>query len=314
MKKRSMAARYVEVSLEDMVRFLKRNFRRKRPRRGEFRGMIYYDLALSENVAVRVWTSIPARRGMGADVGQSAMRVHLFGLKINRPLEGGKAPIVKRTQNWRTNLGKLINIAIDTYKDKEDYWEARAGAKPEEKPESQPPSRPRPGGASPKAIEYAKNLIKKVDPREWEESDLGEYGYNIPRPTLPTEDELLEMSGKDVGRLIDELKTMAVKRPPSGPPSGDAPTDKQLNQMRHFKRNPRLWSELGLDDLFDRPTVPTDEEFRTEFTKQDMSKIIGPLFKKFEEWRGQRRYSSLLEGLDLEGVDTSESRFDEPTE
>jgi hypothetical protein len=49
----------------------------------------------------------------------------------------GKAPIVKRTQGWRNSLQKQIEQAIETYDEKESYWEERAGGpSPEEREES----------------------------------------------------------------------------------------------------------------------------------------------------------------------------------
>lgn len=129
--KEAMAATYVEVSLEDVEKLLKRSFHATRPKQGKRGGIYYYDLKVGDNVAIRVWSSVSARSDMGRGVGESAIRVHLVALRTGRPLEAGKAPIVKRTQNWRTNLQDLIEEKLELFEEKEEYWESRAsGASP----------------------------------------------------------------------------------------------------------------------------------------------------------------------------------------
>jgi hypothetical protein len=113
--------RYVEVTLEDMERFLKRAFRALRPKKGESRGEVYYDLNLSDDeVIVRVWTSIHPRRGSGAGVGEDAIRVTMI-------TKGGKAlmpksKIVMRTKNWRNALQDRIEELHEIYESKAEYW------------------------------------------------------------------------------------------------------------------------------------------------------------------------------------------------
>lgn len=121
-----MAATYTEVSLEEMEKFLKRAFRILRPKKATAKnGEICYDLSLSPNVAVRVMTSVMAS-GRPAGVGEDAIRILLWSSKMVRPLTGGKAPIVKRTQGWKTNLQDRVEDAMELYEDKDDYWESRA--------------------------------------------------------------------------------------------------------------------------------------------------------------------------------------------
>lgn len=127
MRKRAMAAQFTEVTFEDMEKFLKRGWRALRPKQGLYKGEICFDLNLSPNVAVRVLTSIGARGGSAADVGQDAIRVTLFMPKGNRPMLSGKWPIVKRTQGWRSNLQDRIEDMIQTYEEREGYFEGRAG-------------------------------------------------------------------------------------------------------------------------------------------------------------------------------------------
>lgn len=121
-----MAATYTEVSLEEMEKFLKRSFRILRPKKNQERGEVYYDLFLSENVVIRVWTSIGSGSSAAADVGADAIRVQLMSAKTKRPLMKGKAPIVKRTQGWKTNLQERIEDAMEAYEEKDSYWESRA--------------------------------------------------------------------------------------------------------------------------------------------------------------------------------------------
>jgi len=131
-----MAAQYTEITLEDMDRFFKRAYRALRPRRDLDRGEYVYTLKLSKNVGIRVYSSI-TKEGTGAGVGSDAIRVVLYGTRVRRPLVKGKAPIVKRTQGWRNSLQKQIEQAIETYDEKESYWEERAGGpSPEERAES----------------------------------------------------------------------------------------------------------------------------------------------------------------------------------
>lgn len=139
-----MAAKFTEVTLDDMERFLKRGYRVLRPKKGESRGEVYYDLNLSDNkIFVRVWTSIKPRSGTGADVGQDAIRVTMI-------TRGGKAlmpkgKIVKRTQNWRTNLQDRIDELLEVYESKTEYWKGRQQSRDEEappEPKAQPKTPP----------------------------------------------------------------------------------------------------------------------------------------------------------------------------
>lgn len=122
-----MAAQFTEVTIEDMDRFLKRGWRALRPKQGNYKGEVCYDLFLSAHVSVRVLTSIKPRSGVGADVGEDAIRITLFMPKKDRPLLAGKMPIVKRTQGWKNNLQDRIEDMIETYEDREGYFEERAG-------------------------------------------------------------------------------------------------------------------------------------------------------------------------------------------
>lgn len=125
--KRIGAATFTEISLTEMARYLKRAFHSLNPSEGLNRGEVVYELHLSDKVAVRVYTSVHKGSEQAADVGADAIRIQLVSTKLNRPLKSGKAPIVKRTQNWKDNLRERVEDEIESYYDKEGYWESRAG-------------------------------------------------------------------------------------------------------------------------------------------------------------------------------------------
>lgn len=127
-----MAAQFTEITLEEMERYLKRGWHALRPKQVVYKGEISYDLFLSAVVSVRVMTSIGARSSSGAGAGEDAIRVTLFMPKQNRPMLSGKMPIVKRTQGWKNSLQDRIEDMIETYEDREDYFEERAGGHPEQ--------------------------------------------------------------------------------------------------------------------------------------------------------------------------------------
>lgn len=118
-----MAATFTEVSLEDMEKFLKRGFRSLRPKKGQSHNEFYYDLTLGPAVDIRVWSSVTVRSGVGAGVGSDAIRIQFLSSKDGRPLEKGKAPIVKRTQGWRTSLQDRIEDLIEKYESNDEFWE-----------------------------------------------------------------------------------------------------------------------------------------------------------------------------------------------
>lgn len=116
--------RYVEVTLDDMDAFLRRAFRALKPKKGESRGEVYYDLNLSDDeVIVRVWTSIRPRSEAGAGLGEDAIRVTMI-TKNGKPLMP-KGKIVMRTKNWRDALQDRIEDLHEVYESQADYWKSR---------------------------------------------------------------------------------------------------------------------------------------------------------------------------------------------
>jgi len=93
--KRAMAAEYTEIAIEEMDKFIKRAFHALHPKRGESKGIYYYDLILSKAVAIRVWTTIAVHSSSAKDVGEGSIKVRLISRKDNKGLEGKKETYVK---------------------------------------------------------------------------------------------------------------------------------------------------------------------------------------------------------------------------
>lgn len=126
---------YIEISLEDFLKFFKTRYRAYKPTEvKKDKGEYVYDLFLTKTVTVRVHTSI-MRSGKSAKRGQDAIRTILFAPKINRPLNKKVAPsIVKRTPSWKKSLSDRIDSFVEEYYNKEDFYNALSvGKKPEEK-------------------------------------------------------------------------------------------------------------------------------------------------------------------------------------
>jgi hypothetical protein len=220
-----MGAEYVEISLEEMDRFLKRAYRVLRPKRGVGRGIYYYDLHLSENVGVRVRTSISARRDRGMEAGEGAIRVGLFNFKADRPIKdyGGKLPIVKRTaggkknpRGWKTNLQNRIDEEIESYDEREDYWEQLAGGDPDRITDRQ--------------FGLIKRLVGKLKRQfDWKDDNFDKLARDLKLGTNPNEYTKTEASNfieAIKGKIEDAEKAEAESKPTpqeySRPPGGEA--------------------------------------------------------------------------------------------
>ena len=187
-----MAAQYTEISGQEMEVFLKRAFRALRPTQGMQNKEIYYDLKLSPQVAIRVWTSIRPW-GASAGVGEDAIRVQFMGVKVNRPLVSGKAPIVKRTQGWRNTLQDKIEDYLELYEEKSEYWDARGGAEPGS---NGPP-------ASDKQIKFILGMASKAEEAQWDETGL----------SWPVdEQEIRGLTSKEASKVIETLLSHGLGR------------------------------------------------------------------------------------------------------
>lgn len=180
-----MAAQYTEISGQEMEVFLKRAFRALRPTQGIQNKEIYYDLKLSPQVAIRVWTSIRPW-GASAGVGEDAIRVQFLGVKVNRPLVSGKAPIVKRTQNWRNSLQDKIEEYLELYEEKSEYWDGRGGAEPGSKGPS----------ASDKQVKFILGMGAKAEDDQWSDTGL----------SWPVDEkEVRNLTSKEASKVIEVL-------------------------------------------------------------------------------------------------------------
>lgn len=180
-----MAAQYTEISGTEMETFLKRAFRALRPEKGLQNKEIYYDLKLSPTVVIRVWTSIRPW-GASADVGKDAIRVQFFGARVNHPLVSGKAPIVKRTQNWRNSLQDKIEEYLELYEENAEDWDARGGAEPGSKG---PP-------ASDKQVRFLMSMASRATEEQWADTDL-RWPVN--------EQEIKTLTSKEASKVIEVL-------------------------------------------------------------------------------------------------------------
>lgn len=116
---KAMAAQYTQVTIEDMVGFLRRAFHALSPQKQiVVRGEIAILLPLSPKCEITVFTSITSGGSSAAGVGADAIRVGLY--RNGRPLQSGKLPIVKRTQGWRDNLRERIEDAMERYDEREE--------------------------------------------------------------------------------------------------------------------------------------------------------------------------------------------------
>jgi hypothetical protein len=124
MEKKAMSATYQAIALEDFKKFVFRGFHALRPKQDVVQGEIVFNLFLSPNAGIRIWSSIGASGTQGAGVGDDAIRVQLFSFAKNKPLKPGKAPIVKRTQGWKDSLQDRVEEAIEDYDAFEEQIEA----------------------------------------------------------------------------------------------------------------------------------------------------------------------------------------------
>ena len=119
----AMAAQFTEISLGDMVTFLRRAFHALGPQRQHnIRGEIVIELPLSAKTSILVFTSVANNGESAAGVGSDAIRVGLY--RQLKPLKSGKWPIVKRTQGWKDNLRERIEDALEMYDSREADIEA----------------------------------------------------------------------------------------------------------------------------------------------------------------------------------------------
>jgi hypothetical protein len=123
--KKAMAAQFTPITAEEMEKFILRGFRALKPKRATNGSELVYLLTIEGNIGIKVETSISVSGTEVREVGSDAIRVIYFHLGRMKPLIAGKAPIVKRTQGWKTNLQDRIEEVIEEH-------EARTGAREKE--------------------------------------------------------------------------------------------------------------------------------------------------------------------------------------
>jgi len=244
-----MAAQYIEITLEEMEKFLKRGFRALRPKQGQQRGEIYFDLHLGQFVGIRVWSSIRPHSGTGAEVGADAIRVQLISLKDQGPLEKGKAPIVKRTQGWRNGLQDRIEELAEKYEDNDEFWEHWAETRYHGDPEREMKKE--------EQEEKRKELVEKQQRREEELGISGEGEENKPssQPLPPSYQRTVP---------LDKLQ-------------GDI-TPKQAGFIRALlkKVDHQEWKNLGFNKITGFDHIPNQDELMS-LSKRKASELIEAL-------------------------------------
>lgn len=113
---------FVQFSLEEMAKFLTRSYHALKPEKGADRGEIFYDLSLSDKVAIRVWTSIGVGYSTARPMGGDAIKVQL-----RQKGPSGKilyqGAIVKRTQGWKDSLQDRISETMEEYDSNEAFYD-----------------------------------------------------------------------------------------------------------------------------------------------------------------------------------------------
>lgn len=227
-----MAAQYTEITGKEMEVFLKRAFRALRPTQGIQSKEIYYDLKLSSQVAIRVWTAIKPW-GASAGVGEDAIRVQFMGVKVNRPLVSGKAPIVKRTQNWRNSLQDKIEEYLELYEEKSEYWDERGGAEPGSKGPA----------ASDKQVKFILGMGAKAEEMQWDSTGL----------SWPVdEQEVRNLTSREASKIIETLLSHGLGRRYSSEDLGDVEVRSILRQ--------EIMRSLQADSLQERMACDGDCE------------------------------------------------------
>ena len=125
-----MAATFTEITLEEMEGFLKRAFRGYKPKKGIEKGQYAFTLHITDDVGIRILSSIPARGEKVRGVGDDTINLLLWWVKKDYPMTKDKALVVKRVGGWKANLQDRIEDLVEAYEEKAEYWDARATGNP----------------------------------------------------------------------------------------------------------------------------------------------------------------------------------------
>jgi hypothetical protein len=253
-----MAVRYVEITLDEMEKFLKRAFRAFRPKQGVIGGEYFYELKLGPAVGIRVLTSVKTGSGMGARSGKDTIKVQFISLKDNNLLtkKGEQPTIVKRTKNWRDSIKDRVAELVEKYDDNEEWWEEWASTRsrrgdPEREMRQEEKDREREERERKKLVQRQKQEQKELGRGEEEDGPL----KRRPRPTEYQREVPLERLRGDI-------------------------TTKQIGFIRSLLRkvDHKDWADLGLGDIAGFDHIPNKEQLES-LDKRTGSQVIEALLK-----------------------------------
>jgi len=304
-----MADRYVEISKDEMEKFVMNSYRPYRPKPGRIGNQLTYTLQVGPNVGVRIHTSLSIGREEVRGVGDDAIEVFLVSLKVKGKGEYlmTKATqkkhgivLVMRTKNWRSALDDRVDKLIDIYEDSEDYWEKRAEG-----------VAPAASGPSPKQMEFIQKLVSMVFQRKLQ-GQIHWKDFGLDGSTEPKDFSMLD-GGRDgsASRLITHLRDALTEfearaehdriqndqrsqqpapRPQQNP--GGGPTDAQIERLKyHLSGKAWLWQKHNLDRKFG-PMPNGPDDFRRRFTQEQAAEIIKVFDDSLRAWQQSRRRSA----------------------
>ena len=200
-----MASRSVTVTAEDWAKLIRRTFRGLNPKKVMERGEVAYDLFFSDHTGVRIWTSVKPD-GVGAGVGEDAIRVTLYYPKLNRPAVKGKAKRAFRTTNWRDAVRKLVGEFLELYEEKSGYWDGRGGGEASELPPPPPPVPELLPEPPPVQEEFEEDEPRNHHDGTFSKLRDGSWGARITTPARPNDTAYLSRrSGGGISVVLTEL-------------------------------------------------------------------------------------------------------------
>ncbi len=170
--------RYVEITKEEMEKFIKNSYRPYRPKPVQVGHQLAFVLKLSNDVGIRVHTSLSYGRTEARGVGEDAIEVFLVSmhhgpndrksyLMSKATLRKNGVTFVMRTKSWRSALDDRVDKLIDIFEGNPEYWNNRA--KGGEKST----------GPSPQQLKYILVLVDKIWQRRLQNKiHWSDYGLN----------------------------------------------------------------------------------------------------------------------------------------
>lgn len=177
--------RYVEITKDEMEKFIKNSYRPYRPKPGRVGDMLTYTLRLGPNVGLKIHTSVTIGRTEARGLGDESIEVFLVSLKLagrreylmtRATLKSKGIVLVMRTRNWRSALDDRVDKLIDIYEENEEYWEQRAAAQGDKEV---------PSGPSPSQLKFIEVLVDKIWQRRLQ-SRIHWADYGLDGSSKPT--------------------------------------------------------------------------------------------------------------------------------